>query len=203
MESNEPNLGDGVIYCNCMDEIKRRINVIRWQVNTVRVTRQESVFATELIFVQFRKILELIAFASLTSNKEKYSKAFDNYHAHWKAKSMLKELTKINPEFYPMPVHHPVAQPDGTKLLNPVVEGFLTQEEFVQLYGVSSEIIHMRNPFSEKDPVTQIGYSVDIWVERIQTLLRFHRMTLVSGDQWVVEIPNDRPAKLWLAVPRS
>jgi hypothetical protein len=25
-------------------------------------------------------------------------------------------------------------------------------------------------------------------------------MTLINGDQWVVEIPSDKPVKLWLAI---
>jgi hypothetical protein len=51
----------------------------------------------------------------------------------------------------------------------------------------------MRNPFSLKDPVTNNGYSVDERVSRIKTLVRLHRMTLINGDQWVVEMREGAP----------
>lgn len=199
-EPKAPDPRDTAVYVKVMDEVKQRITIVTSVVDGVRYSGRESVSTTEIIFVQFRKVLEFIAFASMTANKEKYSQAFDNYHAHWKSRSMLKELAKLNPDFYPKPVMPPVEQPDGTKMLHPVLDGFLTQEDFVQLYMVSSEIIHMRNPFSLKDPVTNIGYSVDEWVTRIRTLLKLHRMTLINGDQWIVEIRAGAPAKLWTGV---
>src|ERR1035437_3686805 len=82
----------------------------------------DEVFDIELIFVQFRKVLELIAFSSLTANKDKYSVAYANFGVHWKAKSMLQAVGKLNPNFYPVPLGPPELLPNRTKLFTPLAE---------------------------------------------------------------------------------
>jgi len=64
-----------------------RIDLIQRVLDRTTTTKEE-VFDIELIFVQFRKILELIAFSTLTANREKYSIAHANFSLHWKAKSI-------------------------------------------------------------------------------------------------------------------
>lgn len=193
---------DTVTYCNCMEEAKRRIGLVKSMLAGV-VTTGEEAFNVELIFVQLRKTLELIAFASLTANKAKYSVAHANFASHWRAKAMLEELEKINPDFFPVPLEPPVTMARGVKHFEKLSEGFLTKSEFVTLYQASSEIIHTRNPFSPKDPVVQIGYSVDQWVLRIQKLLGLHLMHLVDGGKWIVNIPQEGPVHVYPASPMS
>jgi hypothetical protein len=189
------------IYANCMDKVRQRVGVIIWAVQTVRTLGAEHFMWTELIFIQFRKILELIAFSSLTANKDKYATAYANYGSHWKAVKMLECIEKLNPDFYPVPVLPPADRPDGTKSLTFVQEGFLTREEFEQLYDICGDILHMRNPFSDKDPVLQIGHGVEVWVQKIQRLLATHLIHLVDeSKKWVVVIPPAGPVKVFEAV---
>jgi len=150
---------DAVKYCNCMSQIRQRTGMVQ-SVLARTITTGQEVFDIELIFVQFRKILELIAFSTLTANRDKYSLAHANFAVHWKAKSMLEAVGKLNPNFYPVPLFGPpTLLPNGVKQFTPLAEGFLTQDEFEFLYDKSSEILHERNPFATKDPVIQIGYS--------------------------------------------
>jgi len=193
---------DTVTYCNCMEEVKQRIGLVKSVLVGLVTTGQEA-FNIELIFVQLRKTLELIAFASLTANKAKYCAAHANFALHWRAKDMLEALGKINPGFYPVPLESPVRQGDAIVHFPRSEGGFLTKDEFAALYDVSSEIIHARNPFSTKDSVTQIGYSVDQWVLRIQKLLRWHLTHLVDGDKWIVNISEDGPIYLYPGGPIS
>jgi hypothetical protein len=104
---------------------------------------------------------------------------------------MLKELAKINPDFYPMPLKLPVLQENGTKHFPAVTEGFLTKDDFEMLYGHAGDILHARNPFTNKSLAVNIGYSVPQWVSRIQTLLGLHIMHLVDGKKWIVEVPGE------------
>ena len=190
---------DTVTYCNCMSQIRQRTGLVQSVLNRT-VTTGQDVFDTELIFVQFRKILELIAFSTLTANREKYSLAHANFAVHWNAKSMLEAVAKLNPSFYPVPLGPPELLPNGVKQFTPLAEGFLTKNEFEFLYDKSSEVLHQRNPFATKDPVIQIGYNAAQWILRIQTLLAFHNVDLVDESKWMVEIPNEGPVKLWPAV---
>ena len=189
-------------YVNCMEEIRGRVSVVE-AVGQHRVTTGLQRCDIEIVFLQMRKVLELIAFASLTANKEKYSLAHAKFAEHWNAKRMLEELAKINPAFYPIPMAHPVLQPSGMKHWEPLTEGFLTRDDFVKLYDTASEFLHVTNPFTIKDPQMQMAYSLKGWVERIKALLALHMMTLVDDQRWIIQIPDSGEIKLLIAVPRN
>jgi hypothetical protein len=184
------------LYVNCMEEVRDRISVVE-SFGQHRVTTGLQPCDVEFVFLQLRKVLELVAFASLTANKEKYSLAHAGFTEHWKAKRMLQELQKINPEFYPVPVSPPVLQPDGIKHMPLITEGFLTMEEFASLYDTASEFLHVANPFTLKDRPLDLKYSTKEWVRRIKALLALHVMHLVDDQRWIVEIRDLGPIKLY------
>ncbi len=95
----------------------------------------------------------------------------------------------------------PQLQSDGVKHCAAVDE-FLTKDDFVSLYDVTGDVLHVRNPFGAQDPVIRMRYSTRQWLERIQALLALHVVHLVDGNVWVVEIPEQGPVKMLLAEPR-
>src|ERR1700688_4080893 len=105
---------DDEIYCNCMEELKHRIAVICSVLNG-SISTTYPMFDSELMHLQFRKSLELIAFSSLTANKAVYSAAFEKFASHWNAKRMLEDLEEVNTDFYPVAVNPPQTLADGTK----------------------------------------------------------------------------------------
>jgi hypothetical protein len=189
-------------YCNCMQEIRDRLALVD-AMGQHTISTSVQVFDIELAFLQIRKCLELIAFASLIANKDKYSAAYTNFAAHWKAKGMLECIEKLNPNFYPLAVEEPKVLANGVKHLDFIPDGFLTRSEFVTLYEKSSEILHSRNPFSSKDPVVKLGYSTKEWVSRIKFLLKLHLTHLVDGSVWIIQIPNEGQVRGYSAEPRS
>lgn len=189
-----------VAYCNCMEEVKDRVSLVQ-SVGAHSVTTGKQIFDVELVFLQLRKTLELIAFASLIAHKQKYSAAHKNFASHWRAKDMLEALEKINPDFYPVPIEKPQRLPSGAKHCERVPGGFMTKDDFVLLYDKSSEIIHTGNPFTTKGPTIHIGYSVKDWVSRIQKLLALHLIHLADDSKWIVQISNSGPVRLYSASP--
>lgn len=190
------------LYIKCMEEVRDRVNLVT-SVVTQSLTTGHQVFDIELVFLQFRKILELIAFASLTANKKGYSTTHAKFATHWRAKGMLQELEKINKDFYPMPVGQPQLQANGVKHLPAMLEGYLSKDDFEFLYDKTSEIIHVRNPFSPKDPTVKIKYSTKEWVTRIQALLAFHIVHLLDGKKWIVQVPGAGSIHVYPAEPRT
>ena len=194
-----------VTYCNCMEEVKLRIGLVQSVVVRSVTTGRED-FDAELIFVQLRKTLELIAFASLSANKAKYSATYNNFATHWNARRMLDYLKKVNPDFYPIPVVYAGINEKGVKHFELLTEGFLTKDEFVVLYDKCGHILHARNPFTSQDAVIQLGYSVWDWGLRIQKLLSLHRVYLVDSlNTWLVSMndPNDGKVHAFVAQPRE
>ena len=88
------------LYCNLMYEVKKRIAVVQGflggQINAIypRMT-------IELAVLQLRKMLELIALVSLVAHKDEYAKRHQKFASHWHAERILRDIEKINPDFYP------------------------------------------------------------------------------------------------------
>jgi hypothetical protein len=180
---------DNATYANCIARIRNRLNVVDDVLSGRMAINNHDVLA-EVIFVQFRKSLEEIAFASLSANKDVYSAVHAKFSVHWRANDMLTELEKVNPGFYPVAAEAPKTTQPGFKHVGRLEEGFMTRDEFAKLYKSSSEVLHTRNPYKEGDPTINIGYTVQEWAARFRKLLRWHFMTLVSGNVILCNMPD-------------
>ena len=92
----------GEKYVGCMNEIKLRIDVIQGFLEN-KWNAHYLVSTAECTALQFRKILELVALASLVANREEYAKQRTSFRTDWKANKIIKDLEKVNPWFYPNP----------------------------------------------------------------------------------------------------
>src|ERR1700681_4029713 len=90
-------------YCDLMEEVKRRIAVIDYFM-TGKGHALYIPSTVESTCLQLRKVLELIAFGSLVANAEAYTSVYSKVSKAWQAADLLKELEKVNSEFYPVPV---------------------------------------------------------------------------------------------------
>ena len=178
------------IYARCMKKVKQRIGIIRWLLRDDPLGKGKSMLSTELLFVQFRKALELIAFSSLTANKEEYARKFPDFRNDAKAKAMLKDIEAINPNFYPVPLTQ-----------------ITIEDEIGPLRGEDLRVSHPNRvrhllrhrkrapphakPDSEKDPLTRLPYSETAYADRIQALVELHYIQLVDDDTfWLVQVPG-------------
>ncbi|MDF1762760.1 MAG: hypothetical protein P1U57_05060 [Oleibacter sp.] len=180
-------------YCDLLEELKLRVKTVQDIVNkNVPISSfGEKSFADEFIFLQIRKILELIAFGSMASNIVEYEKLYSDYKNNWRAKKIIERLERVNKDFYPVPLQQTSA---GAPLEN-VRSGFLTKDDFVFLYDVCSKVIHSKNPYSEIHKI-DIKMSVDDWMHRIASLLWFHQIKLVDSEaSWLVYLMHPETNK--------
>ena len=89
-------------YLNLMEDVKRRIGTVEKVVLQGWSLGSESA-DYEVVCINLRKILEIIAFAAMVANKAVYEKRHVRFASHWKAKAILEEMEKLNPAFYPVP----------------------------------------------------------------------------------------------------
>jgi hypothetical protein len=89
---------DVKIYVNAMARIRERINIIQ-TVNINQINMPSTAAKAEFMFLQFRKVLEEIAFSTIAANKDAYSALHANFSVHWKAHRILEEVKKLNPNF--------------------------------------------------------------------------------------------------------
>jgi hypothetical protein len=190
-------MSDQVEYCDVMEGLRHRLALIR-STTTGKITTGSEAYNAELIFLNFRKILESIAFGSLIAHKSAYSAAHPNFDVHWKAVDMLKAVERLNRDFYPRPLKQPTVKPDGTKHIEFVTAGFLSRDEFAELYDHASEVIHTRNPFSKRDPLINTRLSATEWANRIQALTQLHLIFLLDGTLWIAEVPAELTKRVHL-----
>lgn len=181
------------LYTNCMEEIKKRTEVITEHLNGV-YSEKYLITETEFLCVQLRKVLENIALASLVANKEKYSAIRKKFASDWNAKRILDDLEQVNPSFYPKPTEQ-IRKPDGTFALVDITKGFLTKSEFIHLYDKCGELLHAQNPFANKKDFKMFYSQAGNWLKKIITLLNHHVITLSDETMIVALMKSDEDGK--------
>jgi hypothetical protein len=182
-----------------MAAIRDRINKVQTIMSGRMGTRDKDMDA-ELIFTQFRKVAEEMAYAFLAANKIEYSAKHSDISTVWKAKELIKRLNAVNPNFYPVGLLAPLVYVPGFRHYERVPDGYLTKGDFSVLYQGSSGVLHVRNPYSTKHPVINVKYTVQEWVSRIQKLLSLHFVQIATGDVWLARVPGEGPIQVSLAV---
>jgi hypothetical protein len=194
------------IYCEVLEDIKTRLAVVR-SVAESHLNAGSELLNYEIAALNLRKSLELIAFGTLSANKEVYAEVHADFASHWNAKKLLAKLEKLHPEFYPKPVTREIRDLGPPRQLHFefVPNGFLTRDELVELYDMCSKVIHARNPFSESSAIN-FRFSVLEWESRIERLLGLHLVRLAGTPQlWLAELsaPTDGRAHTYIAGPVS
>jgi len=191
-EATRMSNDDAILYCKCMEQLLPRFNLLK-SVFARQFTTGHDLMDAEIVFLQFRVMLEQIAFASLVANKDVYSKARAQFAREWRATKMLKYLEQVNAEYYPQPFKHAgmTIEGDGKRhhRLEPLVDGFLTKDDFVELYDRCGSVLHAQNPFSGVTTI-HVGRSASDWLGRIESLIKLHRTRLVTGSCWMVTVPD-------------
>jgi hypothetical protein len=177
------------LYSLQMREIKRRIEVLDFFL----FSRGNALYkptTIESMCLQVRQTLELIAFASLCANKSAYAAVHKDFATHWNAELLLRDLARVNPDFYPVPkIEIPSTDPRAVNQLEDLKEGYLTKEEFVRVYKKCGAMMHARNPFGSKTGHDYFEKALPIWREKIIKLLNNHSVKIIwNPGFWLIHM---------------
>ncbi len=173
-------------YCDYMEAVKQGMAAIASMGSQPIRELLPGEIQVESIYLQFRKILELIAMGSLFNNKAEYAKARADFDKDWNARRILNNLAKVNPEFYPKPVIDEVI--DEMPVLRPA-SGALTRSDFEQLYDRCGEILHTANPFGNRIDYKKLSGEITGWLGKIVALLNQHQVHLLGEDGfWLIQM---------------
>ncbi len=163
-----------------MNEIKRRVKVINSFLSGERNAMYNAV-NIELVCLQIRKVLELIALSSLVVNQKIFLKKVNNLQKMWNAKYILSDIEKLNPDFYPCPIdEQPSEIAGGVNKLVDVTEGYLTKDDFIFVYDKCGKILHAENPLGNGIDYKYYEKNIPIWMQKIRRLLNSHKITLLN-----------------------
>ena len=174
------------LYQDCLYEIKRRIEVISNHLNNV-TTETYLIVEVETVCLQFRKILEKIALMSLVANKKLYAKQNDKFAKHYHAERIMRDLERINPDFYPVPTKCIKNKEEMNEWIE-IKSGYLTKEEFVKIYEKCGSMMHAQNPFASRKNLKEIQTCFPEWLTKICILLNHHQIRLVGGKLMIVAL---------------
>lgn len=175
-------------YRWCMEEIKMRSEVI----DALTTGRCNAVYlqtTAESAILQLRKVLELIALASLVANKQKYEESRSCFAKDWNARRIISHIKSFNPDFYPLPTRQVIDPETGRVIATKNIKsGFLTESEMENAYDKCSWFLHSQNPFSRPHDVKEFFADLPRLMGRIRVLLNHHQVQLVDEDLqlWVI-----------------
>jgi hypothetical protein len=188
-------------YCDLMEEIKRRISVMDFFL-TGGGHAMYMPTTVESVGLQLRKVLELTAFGSLVANKDVYAEAYEEFASHWNARLLLRDLERVNCDFYPRPiVEAPLEAPHpNTKVLHQLKDrepDYLSREEFEKAYEKCGAIMHAENPYGSRVDYNYYLEKLPAWRTQVVNLLNNHKMRLVGENQfYLVHMKENRDDKV-------
>lgn len=168
-------------YLAMMSEIKRRIAVVD-AFSDKLIHALYNVTTIESTYLQFRKIMELIALGSLVTNKDRYSRTHEKFEKHYHAKKIILDVERVNPNFYPNPIIQTPSSKPGVKMnWSQRQDDYLTKDGLVKLYERCGAILHSQNPYRDKPDYKRYETEIPMWRERIVNLLDAHVVNLVDS----------------------
>ena len=175
------------LYCELMEEIKRRAEVIqsvtRGQINVPQIV------GLELSYLQLRMICELIALSCLTVHGDVPATKAKRLTKAYNADQIVKNLERLHPAFYPSPGRQ-IHDPNGKVVeVVKVLEPHLNKSELQLLYGECGDFLHRGNIEQILKGRKMPEFArIELWVTKITTLLNHHQIQLVdkSRQLWVI-----------------
>ena len=160
-------------YCDLMEEVKSRVGAINQLMELPGITIRTRV---ESICLQLRMLLELIVFSSLVSNKDAWQRSQKELQSSQDIGNRLRELKRIHPHFYPRPVDLQASV--AGKEPADRVEGFLSEDQLIEVYGRLGNILHAENPLGRDTDYRFFIDAVPGWISQVQNLLECHKVYL-------------------------
>lgn len=170
-------------YHAAMVEVKQRLRAINRTLGAKKPRTLTDQTDNEFMWLQVRKVVELVAFAGISSDEARYAalraEAKDNpdYTRDWKVGDILRRLAKITPHFLPIPIGSVQVLSEGQWHLDAGKEK-QTLERFVEIYERAGEYLHVPNPFGE-DALAQHGELLATSRERLHADVQY-----LTGVLW-------------------
>lgn len=185
-------------YVQCMEEITRRSIFIQ-QFSDVSINRFHEPVVAETIGLQQRKILELIAKASLIAHRSVWAEVSLWFKRDWHAGDILERIEKVNPSFYPHPVRESRIYDTGNikaKWEDVPDDIYLTKGRFVEAYSAIGDMMHAHSP-DEHVNYREFLAKAQEWDSQIHELLGMHTVALLGAEDFCLVQMNVEGNPRW------
>jgi len=172
---------DAQLYCNLMTDVRGRMDVLR-DVVSKAIALPNDLARLEFAALLLRKCLEQVALGSLISNREAYCVAYNKFEREWNARLILRDIERVNPPFYPIPVKQSGRPEAGRVHYQLIEDGFLTRKEFVKVYDKCAALLHAPNPYGSTPNYEYLAKQIPDWAKRLTRLLDQHVLRLAGAE---------------------
>lgn len=191
-------------YREYMREVKDRIAVIE---RALIAHRNEGTLTgfqesdIELCFLQFRKCLELVMFASLVAH---FHAGVDlqrhMYEKEWSASKLLNFLKRTNPDFFPKALSRVNSENGGLSEMIEV-QGSLSIREFSELYDrVCGPFLHASRKSAFLGKQEELFGEIEDWFRKICRLLNSHWVKVNEETVFAVLMETNTGGSIQVAI---
>lgn len=168
-------------YLDLMHEAKRR----HLSLNAAFDEPHRLTFKAVVIdhcYLQLRKMLELIAFSTLSANQHALTSLQHGKSRDYHADKVLRSIERKFGSVYPRPIHQRMDPQPGIRaeFIEVPEDTFLTRAEFPKLYDECGNVLHSRNPFRKPLDLDYYWPRIPEWSAKIRNLLNNHIATIVN-----------------------
>lgn len=140
------------LYKRQMTDVLRRIHAVERILGAKKPRLLDSNIDDDSMWLQIRKIVELVTFGGITADEERYAAlraedASPDYTQDWKVNKILPRLVSITPHYLPIPINAGKRMKDGLVSFDEVGPE-RTSAKFIEIYNRAGNYLHIANPFS-------------------------------------------------------
>jgi hypothetical protein len=185
------------LYCDLMEEIKRRTDVVLGVIQGHVPVPQ--IVGVELVYLQLRMICELLALACLTAHGDVPETTSKRLTKAYNADQIMNALERLHPNFYPVPGRQVRNQAGQVVEIAAVNEPYLAKRDLQRLYGECGDFLHRGNleQFMKGRSLPKFS-QLESWLKTITILLSHHQIQLFDARRqlWVI-MHDDKDGKVY------
>ena len=126
------------------------------------------------------KVVRFISSRNVVCEKELYEEYSAKFSSNWNAKYIFRDLERLNPKFYLIPVK---TVDTNIKEWITINDDFLSKEDAIKIYDKCGTLMHVSNPYGSQTDPHYYERMMPIWYKKIMNLLSQHLIRMVGGDQ--------------------
>ena len=170
-----------LLYRNTMIEVKRRFRAIDRVLGAKKPRTLNSEFDNEFMWLQLRKIIELVTFGGVMADESRYAALqaqlkHQDYRLDSKVNKILPKLADITPHHLPIPIGQPTRAEDGT-IHFPEGGEEQTLQRFLEIFNTAGLYLHVPNPLAF-ETLADFQEALDVSRERICVELQYLKAVL-------------------------
>lgn len=172
------------LYADVLQQIKVRLDEADQLLEKCPIDWSAELYL-ERAALHLRKVIELIVLSTLVTNHAELESVSDKLHKQ-DADGARKLIRRVNPRYWPEPIRTTLTGSGRRFEMFPVTEEYLSEAEWGEAFGRTSNILHARNPLRGPFDMHEVREQLETLARKIRMLLAEHRVHLVGGDKTVL-----------------